>query len=120
MRKLDGLKFLQKHFPDLTVDCLFVDKIDNLNEKALEQKEQNDQIWRVRAGKRTGSELKLPQGSFKTSKEVRKFIKEQQQRDSNMEFVIHRVSPEYFAAPFVGTLAVYNKCDKPSIKIDKK
>ena len=28
MRKIDGLKFLQKYFPDLTVDCLFVDKID--------------------------------------------------------------------------------------------
>ena len=35
MRKIDGLKFLQKHFPDLTVDCLFVDKIENLNEQSL-------------------------------------------------------------------------------------
>lgn len=31
MRKIDGLKFLQNNFPDLTVDCLFVDKIENLN-----------------------------------------------------------------------------------------
>ena len=28
MRKIDGLKFLQKNFPDLTVDCLFVDKVE--------------------------------------------------------------------------------------------
>ena len=118
MKKIEGLKFLQQHFPDLTVDCVFVDKFDKLDEKALEQKEQINQIWRVRAGKRTGSELKLPQGSFKTSREAKKFMKEQKQRDSNMEFVIHRVSPEYFSAPFVGTLAVYNNCDRPSIKIE--
>ena len=35
-----------------------------------------------------------------------------------MEFVIHRVSPEYFAAPFVGTLAVYNNGNIPSIRIE--
>ena len=51
-------------------------------------------------------------------KHVKKFIKEQQQRDSNMEFVIHRVSPEYFSAPFVGTLAVYNKGNVPGIRIE--
>ncbi len=45
-------------------------------------------------------------------------MKEQKQKDRNMEFVIHRVSPEYFSAPFVGTLAVYNKGDRPSIKIE--
>ena len=33
MRKIDGLKFLQKNFPDLTVDCLFVDKVENLDEQ---------------------------------------------------------------------------------------
>ena len=41
MRKIDGLKFLQKHFPDLTVDCLFVDKIENLNEQSLYLKNKN-------------------------------------------------------------------------------
>ena len=125
MRKIDGLKFLQKHFPDLTVDCLFVDKIENLDEKELykscENKQefnQTEQIWRVRGGRRTGSELNLPQGTFNTPKELKKFMKEQKQRDNNMEFVIHRVSPEYFAAPFVGTLAVYNNCDRPRIRIE--
>ena len=48
MRKIDGLKFLQKYFPDLTVDCLFVDKIENLNEQSLYLKNKNEQIWRVR------------------------------------------------------------------------
>jgi len=118
MRKIDGLKFLQKHFPDLTVDCLFVDRIDNLDEQALYKKEINDQIWRVRGGRRIGSEVSLPQGTFKTPKEVKNFMREQQKRDSNMEFVIHRVSPEYFSAPFVGTLAVYNQGNVPGIRIE--
>ena len=125
MRKIDGLKFLQKNFPDLTVDCLFVDKVENLDEEELylncekkQEYKQAEQIWRIRGGKKIGSELNLPQGTFKTPRELKKFMKEQQQRDSNMEFVIHRVSPEYFTAPFVGTLAVYNNYDKPGIKIE--
>ena len=121
MRKIDGLKFLQKHFPDMTVDCLFVDKVENLDESKLYkncESEQTEQIWRVRGGRKIGSELNLPQGTFKTPKELKKFMKEQKQKDSNMEFVIHRVSPEYFTAPFVGTLAVYNNCDRPGIKIE--
>lgn len=125
MRKIDGLKFLQKHFPDLTVDCLFVDKVENLDESELYQNWESkqiskkaEQIWRVRGGRKIGSELNLPQGTFKTPRELKKFMKEQKQRDSNMEFVIHRVSPEYFAAPFVGTLAVYNNCNKPGIRIE--
>ena len=64
MRKIDGLKFLQKYFPDLTVDCLFVDKIENLNEQSLYLKNKNEQIWRVRGGRKSGSELNLPQGTF--------------------------------------------------------
>lgn len=118
MRKIDGLKFLQQHFLDLTVDCLFVDRAENLDETAFEQKRQVDEIWRVRGGRRTGSELSLPQGSFKNAKEAKKFMREQQRRDSGMEFVIHRVSPEYFSAPFVGTLAVYNQGDRPGIRIE--
>ena len=114
MRKIDGLKFLQKNFPDLTVDCLFVDKVENLDEQELEK----SNLWRVRGGRTIGSELNLPQGTFSDKKELKQFMKEQKQKDKNMEFVIHRVSPEYFAAPFVGTLAVYNKGDRPSIKIE--
>ena len=114
MRKIDGLKFLQKNFPDLTVDCLFVDKVENLDESQLEK----SKLWRVRSGRTIGSELNLPQGTFSDKRELEKFMKEQKQKDKNMEFVIHRVSPEYFSAPFVGTLAVYNKCDKPGIKIE--
>ena len=118
MRNIDGLKFLQKYFPDLTVDCLFVDKIENLNEQSLYLKNKNEQIWRVRGGRKSGSELNLPQGTFRTPQDLKQFIWEQKQKDSNMDFVIHRVSPEYFTAPFVGTLAVYNNCDRPGIKIE--
>ena len=35
MKKLEGLRFLQKNFPKLTVDCVFVDKVENLDEEAL-------------------------------------------------------------------------------------
>ena len=114
MRKIDGLKFLQKNFPDLTVDCLFVDKVENLDESELEE----SKLWRVRGGRTIGSELNLPQGTFSDKKELIKFMKEQKQKDRNMEFVIHRVSSKYFTAPFVGTLAVYNKSDRPGIKIE--
>ena len=118
MKKLEGLKFLQENFPKLTVDCLFVDKVENLNEEALYAKDKVEQLWRVRGGKTIGSELNLPQGTFTNAKELKKFMKEQKRRDSNMEFVIHTVSPEYFTAPFVGTLAVYNKKDMPQIRIE--
>ena len=118
MRKIDGLKFLQKYFPDLTVDCIFVDKVENLDEQALFKKDEAEQIWRVRGGRKTGFEVGLPQGTFNSPKDVKKFIKEQQKRDSNMDFVIHRVSPQYFSAHFVGTLAVYNKGNIPGIKIE--
>ena len=118
MRKLDGLRFLQENFPRLTVDCLFVDKQENLNEEALQSKDDLEHLWRVRCGSRAGSELKLPQGTFTKIKELRQFMKEQKARNSNMEFVIHRVSPEYFSAPFVGTLAVYNSDDIPRIRIE--
>lgn len=117
MRKIDGLKFLQKNFPDMTVDCLFVDKVENLNDEVLYKKQLNEQLWRVREGLKTGSEVSLPQGTFRNSKDVKQFLKEQKQRNSNVEFVIHRVSPEYFAAPFVGTLSVYNN-RTPGIKIE--
>ena len=118
MRKIEGLKFLQENFPKLTVDCLFVDKLENLNEESLYLKECADQVWRVRGGKKTGSELNLPQGTFTNTVDLKQFIENQSKKDSNMEFVIHRVSPKYFAAPFVGTLAVYNNSNMPSIRIE--
>ena len=45
-------------------------------------------------------------------------MKEQQRKDANMEFVIHSVSPKYFTAPFVGTLAVYNNHQNPGMRIE--
>lgn len=118
MKKLEGLKFLQENFPDLTVDCLFVDRVENLNEKDLHSKNKDGELWRVRGGKITGSELNLPQGTFTNVRKLKKFMKEQQKKDANMEFVIHRVSPEYFEAQFVGTLAVYNNKNMPRIRIE--
>ena len=118
MKKLDGLRFLQENFPNLTVDCLFVDKVENLNATNLHLNESPDSLCRVRGGRKTGSELNLPQGTFTDAEKLKQFIKTQSKKDSNMEFVIHRVSPKYFSAPFVGTLAVYNSSNIPSIKIE--
>lgn len=118
MKKLDGLRFLQENFPRLTVDCVFVDKVENLDEKALIKKEEVEQIWRVRGGHKIGSELNMPQGSFRDIISLKKYMKEQQRKDANMEFVIHSVSPKYFAAPFVGTLAVYNNHQTPGMRIE--
>ena len=118
MKKLDGLRFLQENFPRLTVDCIFVDKVENLDEKALIKKEEAEQIWRVRGGHKVGSELNMPQGSFKDIISLKRYMKEQQRKDANMEFVIHRVSPKNFAAPFVGTLAVYNNHQNPGMRIE--
>ena len=118
MKKLEGLRFLQKNFPRLTVDCVFVDKVENLDEEALIKKEKAEQIWRVRGGHKVGSELNMPQGSFRDIKSLKKYMKDLQKKDSNIEFVIHSVSPKYFAAPFVGTLAVYNNLQNPGIKIE--
>ncbi len=42
MRKLEGLRFLQENFSDLTVDCLFVDKLENLKDEDLDKTNQTN------------------------------------------------------------------------------
>lgn len=116
MRKLEGLHFLQERFPKLTVDCVFEEQVDKLNKNNLSLDDEKETIWRVRTGKRIGSELNTPQGTFKKIDEIKKFI--QENKNSNTQFVIHRVTPDYFKAPFVGTIAVYNNYLAPSIKIE--
>ena len=118
MRKLEGLRFLQEQFPKLTVDCVFVDKIDDLDEKKLNKKDGEKTLFRVRGGKNIGSELNLPQATFTNVKDIKKFMKEQKKKDANMNFVIHTVSPEYFSVPFIGTLAVYNDINMPMMRIE--
>lgn len=118
MKKLDGLRFLQENFPNLTVDCIFVDNENDLNEESLYTTDKKRQQWRVRAGHKIGSELNLPQGTFNNITDIRNFIAKHKKTDSNMEFVIHRVTPEYFNAPFVGTLAVYNDINNKGIRIE--
>ena len=118
MRKLEGLHFLQEQFPEFTVDCIFVDKLEDLDEKELNRKEKGKQLWRSRGGKNVGSELNLPQATCTKIKELKRFIQEQKKKDSNMKFVIHTVTPEYFAVPYVGTLAVYNNISLPRIRIE--
>lgn len=118
MRKLEGLRFLQEQFPKLTVDCLFVDENTRFKKENLCLKNETETIWRVRTGKRMGSELNTDQKTCQTEKEVEKFIKEQKKKDSNTQFVIHRVLPRYFSAIFVGSLAVYNNYHAPCIRIE--
>lgn len=118
MKKLDGLRFLQENFPRLTVDCVFVDKVENLDEKALIKKKKQNKFGELEEATRIGSELNMPQGSFKDIISLKRYMKEQQRKDANMEFVIHSVSPKYFTAPFVGTLAVYNNHQNPGMRIE--
>lgn len=117
MKKLEGLKFLQENFPNLTVDCIFVDKPEDIIDKKIFEDKQN-QICRIRAGNKYGSELSLPQATCENEEELQQFIKENKQKNSDMEFVIHRVTPKYFEAPYVGTIAVHNNKNHPSMRIE--
>lgn len=118
MKKLEGLKFLQENFPNLTVDCLFVDKPEDINNESLNLGEERKQICRIRGGNKYGSELNLPQATCKNADELKRFIKEQKEKNSNLEFVIHRVTQKYFEAPYVGTIAVCNNKNRPCMRIE--
>ncbi len=74
MRKIEGLRFLQKFFPDLCVDCVFVTEKEPLDLEELEK--HPHQIFRVRSGRKYGSELKTPQRTCYSAKEAVQFIEE--------------------------------------------
>lgn len=118
MKKLEGLKFLQQFFPEYTVDCVFVNSTQDLTDDILYNMSKDNQIWRVRAGRKYGSELSLPQGSFRDPAKLREYLDVMLKSNPDMEFVIHRVSPEYFSALFVGTIACYNSYNKPGFRIE--
>jgi hypothetical protein len=115
MRKIDGLKFLQKFFPDVCVDCVFVTENEPLDLCELEG--HPSQLFRVRSGRKNGSELGSPQRTCHSAKEVEHFIKEAWMSDKALEFVIHRVDQSFFAPDFVGTIALFEKVE-PMMVID--
>ena len=109
MRKIEGLKFLQKFFPDVCVDCIFV--TDNEPFDLHELEKHHPQIFRVRSGRKSGSELGSPQRTCRSSKEAERFIREMWESDKTLEFVIHRVDESFFAPDFVGTIALFEKVE---------
>jgi hypothetical protein len=115
MRKIDGLKFLQKFFPDVCVDCVFVTENEPLDLRELEK--HPSQIFRVRSGRKSGSELGSPQRTCYSTGEVERFIREAWASDKALEFVIHRVDQSFFTPDFVGTIALFEKIE-PMMVID--
>ncbi len=107
MRKIEGLKFLQMFFWNLCVDCIFVGYSETFNEQLIECCESK--IFRVRSGRRFGSELNCPQKTCRTIKEVKRFIDKMRTSDDSLEFVIHRVNESYFKPNFVGTIAIFEE-----------
>lgn len=113
MRKIEGLKFLQRFFSDVCVDCVFVTASESFNVCLLEN--HAPQLFRVRSGRVFGSELSLPQRTCHSVEEVCDFISKTQAQENGVEFVIHRVDESYFEALYVGTIALFDKPNSPMI-----
>jgi len=114
MRKIEGLKFLQQFFPEVSVDCVFVEQDEVLDIRMVRD---HTDIFRVRCGSKIGSEMKLPQRTCGSVREIQDFILSEQARDGNSEFVIHRVNASYFSPIYVGTIALFSYPD-PLMVID--
>lgn len=106
MRKIEGLHFLRRHFPHLCVDCIFVEPSESLDKTLLEA---HAGLFRVRTGRKHGSELNLPRRTCASIQEVDRFIQQSRKQDGNLQFVIHRIWETYFAPDFVGTVALFEK-----------
>ena len=107
MHKLEGLRFLQKHFPDICVDCVFIGRNELPDRRLL--KNRPGRLFRVRSGRSRGSELSLPRRTCRSVAEVENFVVRTRAEDSNLEFVVHRVTAAYFAPMLVGTLALFER-----------
>jgi len=104
MNKIDGLKFLQKYFPEICVDCVFVGPNEDLNIDLLKS---HVGIFRVRAGCKYGSELNLPRRTCYSISEVKQFIEQTRLQYNRIEFVIHRVTEDYFALIYETSIALF-------------
>lgn len=109
MRKIEGLRLLKKFFSDICVDCVFITENEPLDLRDLEN--HAPQIFRVRSGRKRGSELGCPQRTCRSAKEVERFIKDRWASDKTLEFVIHRVDQSFFEPSFVGTIALFEKVE---------
>jgi len=115
MRKIEGLKFLQQFFSDVCVDCVFVTQNEPLDGQLLQS--HSSQLFRIRSGRKRGSELGSPQQTCHSAEEVERFIRERWATDKTLEFVIHRVRQSFFEPDFVGTIALFEKVE-PMMVID--
>lgn len=115
MRKIEGLKFLQKYFQSVCVDCVFVTKEKPLNINVLE--EHSAQLFFVRAARSKGLERGAPYKACRSANEVKDFIDAVHSADSAWDFVIHRVDKLYYEVVFIGTIALYEEA-LPMMVID--
>lgn len=115
MRKIEGLRFLQKFFLTVCVDCMFVTRREPLNTRLL--RDHVPQLFRIRSGRQSGSERGSPQRTCRSVAEVECFIEEVWKSDKAREFVIHRVNESFFEPDFVGTIALFEKTE-PTMVID--
>lgn len=117
MRKVDGLKFLLNNFPNDTVDTVFIED-GVIRPENLKLDSSLNQYWRVRCARKWGSEARLPMASIYEYDKLCDFIRLQQSKYSDIQFVIHRVNDDYFYPEITGTLAVYNDLNFPKIVIE--
>ncbi len=115
MRKIEGLKFLQRFFPDQCVDCIFVTDKEPIILNDLEKHASS--LFRVRSSRRNGSDINAPSKTCHSVKEVVKFVEDLRSLKQSWEFVIHRVDKAYFTPSFIGTIALFYKVE-PQIMID--
>src|SRR3989344_438085 len=116
IKKLEGLKLLQRHFDSFCVECIFAQNVEELDQ--VDMRMANGRIWRVRTGKRHGSEMSLPQRTCYSIEEVRSFVVSTRSVDPQVEFVVHPVTSYYFSPCFIGTLMLAHSKGTPCMTID--
>lgn len=120
LNKINGLNFLQCNFDSICVNCHFIrSNLDSINDLSDDNLYNNDSgiLWRVRSGRKIGSELDSPQATLNSLDEVNNFIKQHSSSEPTLEYVIHRVNNHFFNPIYVGTLALRDR-NIPSMLIE--
>ncbi len=117
MKKIEGLKFLNDNFYDYSINSTFIENDSDLR-LIYEKYKDVDCLFRVRGCNKYGSELNLPMATFTKIEDVINYIINEKKRNNLLDFVVHSVDNSYFNPVYIGTIAVYNSYDKPSIKIE--
>ena len=116
MKKVEGLKFLMNNFPKVAINTIFISDVCDL--ETADMSLNDGEFYRVRCSSRSGSELKLPMISINDYDKLVEYIRTLKKRNSDLDFVIHKVDNNYFYPFFCGTIATYVSGNIPSIVID--